>query len=124
MTRPHHGVHPHRRGIQPLVELSVEGSRERSEAGVGDEIEFSVDARVPPGTGKIVKVEWDFEGTGTYPTATATKNPMVKNLKATHTFTEPGTYFAVVRVTVQRESDTNDPFTRVQNLDRVRVVVH
>ena len=70
MTRPHHGVHPHPRGIQPLVELSVEGSRERSEAGVGDEIEFSVDAGVPPGTGKIVKVEWDFEGTGTYPTAT------------------------------------------------------
>ena len=49
---------------------------------------------------------------------------MVKNLKATHTFTEPATCFAVVRVTVQRESDTNDPFTRVQNLDRVWVVVH
>jgi hypothetical protein len=52
------------------------------------------------------------------------EDPMVKNLKATHRFTEPGTCFAVVRVTVQRESDTNDPFTRVQNLDRVRVVVH
>lgn len=48
-------------------------------------------------------MEWDFDGTGTYPTARATKNPMVKNLKATHTFTESGTWFAVVRVTVQRE---------------------
>ena len=40
-----------------------------------------------------------------------------------HTFTAPGTYFAVLRVTAHREGDADETFTRVQNLDRVRVVV-
>lgn len=68
-------------------------------------------------------VEWDFEGTGGYPAATPTNNPFLNGLTMKHTFTKPGTYFATVRVTSQREGDTSTPFTRVQNLDRVRVVV-
>ncbi|HEX8675658.1 MAG TPA: hypothetical protein VF700_00470 [Segetibacter sp.] len=44
-------------------------------------------------------------------------------LKTTYTFTKPGTYFPILRVTSQREGDTKTPYTCIQNLDRVRVVV-
>jgi PKD domain len=112
-----------RRGIQPLVTLSVNGSSERANVAAGQTVTLSVDGRVPPGTGKIVNVEWDVEGTGDYPAATPTNKPILNGLTMKHTFTKPGTYFATVRVTSQRDGDTNTPFTRVQNLDRVRVVV-
>ncbi|MET0887231.1 MAG: PKD domain-containing protein, partial [Mycetocola sp.] len=114
---------PKRRGIQPLVTVSANGSSERATVAAGQTVAFSVDGRVPPGTGKIVNVEWDFEGTGDYPAATPTKSPVLKGLTKKHTFSEPGTYFATVRVTSQRDGDASTPFTRVQNLDRVRVVV-
>ena len=35
----------------------------------------------------------------------------------------PGTYFAALRATSQREGDPDTPHTRIQNLARVRVVV-
>jgi hypothetical protein len=44
-------------------------------------------------------------------------------LTASHTFTKPGTYFAVVRVTSQQQGDTKAAYTLVQNLGRVRIVV-
>ncbi|HET8711735.1 MAG TPA: hypothetical protein VFM32_10180, partial [Spongiibacteraceae bacterium] len=44
-------------------------------------------------------------------------------LSATHTFTKPGTYFSVIRVTPQREGNTQTPYGRIQNIARVRVVV-
>lgn len=34
-----------------------------------------------------------------------------------------GTYFTTVRVISQREGDADTPYTRIQNLDRVWVVV-
>jgi hypothetical protein len=42
---------------------------------------------------------------------------------ATH-FTQPGTYFPVVRVTSQGDGDPTSPFELIQNLASVRVVVH
>lgn len=39
-------------------------------------------------------------------------------VKASDVFTKPGTYFVV-----PHEGDANIPYTRVQNLDLVRVVV-
>lgn len=39
-------------------------------------------------------------------------------------YTTPGTYFPALRVPSQREGDTSTPFAKVQNLGRVRVVVH
>jgi hypothetical protein len=44
-------------------------------------------------------------------------------VKATHSFSKPGSYFPVLRASSQREGDTKTPYTRVQNLARVRVVV-
>jgi len=44
-------------------------------------------------------------------------------LKATYSFSQPGTYFPVLRATSQREGDPKTPYARIQNLGRVRVVV-
>jgi hypothetical protein len=70
-------------------------------------------------------VEWDFQGTSNYPVSSAlTHIGPVVNLNATYTFSQPGTYFPVVRVTSQRNGDPNTPYGLIQNLAGVQVVVH
>jgi hypothetical protein len=119
---------PQRRGVQPAVTLSAKGHggpAESIEVAAGEPVSFSVKAQVPPNTGQIVKVEWDFQGTSNYSASSALKHigPVV-NVKATYTFSQPGTYFPVVRVTSQRNGDPDTPYGLIQNLARVRVVVH
>jgi hypothetical protein len=120
----------HRRGAQPVVTLSATASRAHPRAGrvdvaVGQPVRFSAEAQAPPRTGEIVSAEWDFEGTGTYPDHARIRHTRrTVHLDATHTFTRPGTYFPVVRVTSQRDGDQATPYTRIPNLARVRVVVH
>lgn len=112
-----------RKGIQPVVELKVNGGK-RAEVAVGEPVTFSAHIQMPPRAGKVVAAEWDFEGEGTYPVAAQIGNirPAVQ-LEATYTFSEPGTYFPVLRATSQREGDPDTPWARIENLDRVRVVV-
>ena len=43
--------------------------------------------------------------------------------EVSHSFTEPGTYFVAARVVSHLAGDPNDPFARVTNLARCRVVV-
>jgi len=131
-----------RRGIQPVVELRVDGG-ERSDVAVGQPVTFTATIEVPPGTGTVVDVEWDFEGTGDFAAVdlpdlvggpdpgSSVGDPLpglslgedTVTLEVTHTYSEPGTYFPVVRVTSQREGDPETAFARIQNLDRMRVVV-
>ena len=118
-----------RRGVQPVVTLSVTASRshpldESVDVTVGQPVRFSAEARVPPGAGQIVSAEWDFEGIGTYPVREEIRRSRhTVHLDETYTFTRPGTYFPVVRVASQREGDPARPYTRIPNLARVRVVV-
>ena len=42
----------------------------------------------------------------------------------TYTFTKPGTYFPVVRVTSQRHGNTTTPYGLIQNLASIRVIAH
>ncbi|TCJ34799.1 hypothetical protein E0504_31320 [Parafrankia sp. BMG5.11] len=129
-------VHPaataaERRGVQPTVTLAVSrvGTRDvrpaaRADAAAGQPVTLSVQAETPPDTGKIIKVEWDFDGTGRYPEhSELDKIDRAARLTIAHTFTRPGTYFPVVRVTSERNGDPKAPFGLVQNLARVRVVV-
>lgn len=44
-------------------------------------------------------------------------------LKTIYTFSKPGTYFVTLKGVSQRQGDATDPFTRIQNLARVRMVV-
>ena len=112
-----------RKGVQPVVELTVDGSN-RADVKVGQAVSFSATIETPPGTGDVVDAEWDFDGAGTYPVRAdlATIAPSV-TVDASHTYDQPGTYFAVLRATSQREGDPDTPHARIQNVARVRVVV-
>jgi len=78
---------------------------------------------MPPGAGKVVAAEWDFDGSGDFATKVDIGAPAeTVTLEASHTFPASGTHFAVLRVSGQREDDADTRFARVQNIARVRVV--
>jgi hypothetical protein len=113
-----------RGGIQPLVSATINGgSNARVEAGTL--VTLQVSAETPPGTGSIISVEWDFEGTGVWPhrheeiDGTASK----LTLSAVHVYKTPGTYFPAVRINSHRSGDRYTRFCRCENLARVRVTV-
>jgi hypothetical protein len=113
-----------RKGIQPVVDLKVNGGV-RTEVTVGTPVTFTATIETPPGTGPVVAADWDFDGTGEYPTAEQLsdhKSAKV-SMTASHAYTRPGVYFAAIRATSQREGDAETPYARAQNLGRVRVVV-
>lgn len=119
-----------RHGVQPVVTLSATaGGRcsqgQRIYVAAGQPVTFTVNAQAPPGAGKIVKVEWDFQGTGSFTvTSQLTRiGPQVR-LHQTYTFTKPGTYFPVVLVMSQRHGNTTTPYGLIQNLAGIRVIVH
>jgi hypothetical protein len=112
-----------RKGIQPVVTLSVNG-RTRAGVAVGKRVRFSAVIDVPANTGRLISAEWSLEGTGEFTPAKLGANPGARvNLTATHAFSKPGTYFPMLRVASQREGDAQTPYARIRNLGRVRVVV-
>ncbi|MET0662582.1 MAG: hypothetical protein ABWZ42_05570 [Ilumatobacteraceae bacterium] len=121
-----------RRGVQPVVSLTVgvagagAGSADQVAVtvGVGEPVELTVTADVPPGAGGIVRVDWDFESTGAYPVRSRIEAPQSHLVSSvTHTFTEPGQYLPVVRATAERNGDPDAVYGLVPNLARARVTV-
>ena len=113
-----------RKGIQPTVDLKVNGGT-RAEVAVGQPVSFTATIETPPGTGFVVAADWDFDGTGEYPTAGQLSDHKSKQVTVTasHTYTRPGVYFAAIRAASQRQGDAATRYARPQNLGRVRVVV-
>ena len=115
-----------RKGIQPVVTLRANGG-ERAEIKAGKSVTFTAVVEVPPHAGQVVAAEWDFEGEGTFPDAgkfkSVDKTGTRVTLNNTHTFAKSGTYFPTLRVVSQRQGDARTPYARIQNLERVRVVV-
>jgi len=112
-----------RRGVQPLIALKANGAV-GSEVSIDEAVTFTATIEVPPGAGKVVAAEWDFEGTGSYPIDARIDTPeALVRLSATFVFARPGTYFPVLRATAQRQGDTQTPYGRIQNIGRARVVV-
>lgn len=116
-----------RKGIQPVANLTIKKDKKAviQKAGKKATFSFSVVIDVPENTGKIVHVEWDFENKGTF---TPSKFKTVKDGKITiatakHKFRKKGVYFPIVKVMSQRNGDDSTPYTLIQNLDRVRVIV-
>jgi len=113
-----------RRGIQPVVKLTANGGK-RAEVKAGDTVDLLGVVEVPPGTGEVVVVQWDLDGSGKFATAAefmrAGENRV--EVKLQHRFDQPGTYFPTLKVASQRAGDADTPFTRIRNLDRARVVV-
>lgn len=111
-----------RLGIQPTVNLTVNGS-ERANVRVGEPVQFIAELATPPGGGSLVRVEWDFEGDGSFEAVSGASLGTQAEVKAAHRFAEAGTYFAGLRATSQREPYVGTPYAQLINLDRVRVVV-
>jgi hypothetical protein len=116
-----------RGGVQPVVHLAANGGV-RADVLVGEAVHFSALVEVPAGAGTIVAAEWDFEGRGDFPVSETHDDSgsayVSLALSTTFTFGRPGTYFPALRATAQRQGDAATPFARVQNLGRVRVIVH
>ncbi|MFC4376204.1 hypothetical protein ACFO5K_19080 [Nocardia halotolerans] len=112
-----------RRGVQPVVELTVEGG-ERAEIGVGEAVTVHAVVQVPPGGGVVVAVEWNSTGSaGFTPDPVFETSGGVVRAQRTFTYDRPGVHFPALRATTQRGGDASTPHARVQNLGRVRVVV-
>lgn len=112
-----------RKGIQPVIQLSVNGG-ERADVKPGEPVNFSATIEVPPGMGKVVSAQWDFEGAGDFSDKADFGPPGEKaGLSVMHTYAGPGTRFAALRGVSQREGDPDTPYGRVENIALVRVVV-
>jgi len=113
-----------RGGIQPVVTATANGAA-RADVAVGEPVTLAVEAELPDGTGTVIAVEWDFDGTGAFPSSDdgvdGTQSRIASSV--THTYDTPGTYFPAVRVTAHREGDVSARSRRVENLGRCRVVV-
>ncbi|MGP2440398.1 PKD domain-containing protein [Streptomyces sp. JW3] len=111
-----------RLGIQPVVRLTADGT-DHVRVTAGRPVTLRGTIQLPPGAGRIVSTEWDFAGQGTFAERPFGPGGRSVEVRATFTYTEPGTYFPALRATTQREGREDSPFARVQNLGRVRVVV-
>ena len=113
-----------RKGIQPVIDLQANDSK-RAEVSVNEKVNLTAVIEVPKNQGSIVSVEWDMDGTGEFATQEKLKNFSQEKMtiSKTYSFSEPGTYFVTLRAVSQRDGNAESPFTRIRNLDRVRVVV-
>lgn len=114
-----------RRGIQPVVRLLANGST-CAHVKCGEKVAFTAQAEVPDGAGSLTRAEWSFEGEQDYPHQGVLKlrdGGQRADILAEHTYGEPGTYFAVIRVSSERNGDKDAIFTQVRNLERVRIIV-
>lgn len=109
-----------RLGVQAVVTLTAANAVIKA----GHSVTLNGTIEVPPHAGVVTAAEWDFDGQGTFPSA-STVPPGAKRISVTttHTFSKPGTYFAALRATSQRDPNLHTPYARIANLARVRIVV-
>lgn len=113
-----------RGGIQPLVTLTGPAGGARIDARVGEAVTFSAGAQAPAGTGTIVSAQLDAEGRGGYAESHAAADGTSERFAATltHVYTEPGIYFASLKVGAHRHGAAGVS-APVWNLARARVIV-
>jgi hypothetical protein len=114
-----------RKGIQPVVRLLAEG-RTCARVKCGETVHFAAEAEVPDGAGKLTCAEWSFDGEQDYPYKGELElrdGGQRAAVHAEHIYEKPGTYFAVTRVSSERNGSKEALFTQVRNLERVRVIV-
>ncbi|KAJ5339629.1 hypothetical protein N7452_006357 [Penicillium brevicompactum] len=111
-----------RAGIQPVAYMKAEGST-RAEVQAGSPVALTAVVEVPNGVGKIVSIEWDIYGNGSFVSAALEEPSPVVKVNATHIYSEPGEYFPSVRVASHRSGDKETTYALAYNLGRARVVV-
>jgi hypothetical protein len=112
-----------RGGIQPVVKVRANGEI-KAHAKVRESVVLRVEGEVPPGAGAVILVEWDFDGSGTYPERhRITAREARIDMTTTHVYEEAGVYFATARVTSHRGGDPDAEYGRCENLASARVIV-
>jgi hypothetical protein len=113
-----------RSGIQVVVDVTANGAK-RAEVRVGEKVAIAVSAEVPEGTGTIIAVDWDFDGSGTFPESVPGIDGKAAKarLTTTHSYDRPGTYFVTARVSSHRDGDVKATSRRVPNVNQARIVV-
>ena len=113
-----------RGGIQPTVSVSANGVTCASVA-TREPVTLEVRAEVPSGSGTIIGVQWDFDGSGGFPFKHTEVDGTASEVKlsTTHTYEQPGTYFATALVESHRDGDPAATSRRVPNLAQARIVV-
>lgn len=128
-----------RKGIQPVVHLHSDNQK-KVLSSVGKKVLFEATVEVPQNTGKIVKVLWCYEDSPRYALSegittdtstiqftegrfSTTGSSSSITVKGEHVYYQAGTYFPTLLVIAQRNGDKGKVFTKIQNLDRMRVVV-
>jgi hypothetical protein len=113
-----------RSGIQQVVAVTANGAQ-RAEVRVGEPVTLKVRTTVPPGAGKIIDVQWDFDGSGQFPFRHDGIDGAASDLtlSTTHRYDKPGTYFATALVHSNREANVNAKSRRIPNLASARIVV-
>jgi hypothetical protein len=110
-----------RRGVQPVVSLTANGGP-RADVPQGAQVTLTAVAEAPPGGGKIVRIQWDLDGDGTFETDD-TIEPATRVTVTQHcAYDSSGTRFVTVRVSAQPDGDPSTPFARMDNLARARIV--
>jgi hypothetical protein len=114
---------PARGGVQPVVSATVNGA-EAATVRTGEPVRLAVTAHAPPGAGRIVCAEWDFDGTAAWPHQHEVDGTQSRiDLETEHIYERPGVYFACARVASHQDGDTAARHGRILNLARVRVEV-
>jgi PKD repeat protein len=111
-------------GMRGVRSEGVVGTLKRIEADANQPVQFTGLIEAPPGTGTIVGTGWWFgEDMPRYQINPVDEPKQTIEVKNTHTYKNPGVYYVTLFATSQREGNTSDTMTSIQNLDRVRVVV-
>ena len=126
-----------RKGMQCVPELLANGEK-CAHVKVGEPVHFTAKVTVPAGAGTVTAIDCAFEDDWTltfgrqaidfFPAKGEVKRGEENGLAVgtaefTHSYSEPGTHFAVIRAAANRQGDGAELFTQVKNLDRVRVIV-
>ena len=111
-----------RRGIQPVPVLLVNGAV-CTHVKVGEIVTLTASAQAPEQAGKITALDFDFGDRSQEDFFDVVGVLNHDSASVTHTYAKPGTYFAAVRVKMQRKGDSDALFTQVLNLARARVIV-
>ena len=106
--------------------MLAEGAR-YTRAKAGDPVTFTMTVEAAASAGRFESADWAFEGDKTYPDRggqvciTEEAGVQTAVITKTHVFEKPGTYYCSGRAVTNRSA--GDAFTRLRNLDRVRVDV-
>lgn len=112
-------------GIQPVVSLMANGES-CAHVKAGKKVKFKAEIHVPPHGGCVTGADMTYTGSPAFG-ADCELRLLDGGRKAVVTgeyrYTEPGTYFAAIRIKSNEDGDSKDKFTQMQNIAMARVIV-